>query len=385
MTKVYDPKYSTKVAFNAPIMKEMLEKRDINLFNHWMDNGEPNKNLATEALVKLLFMQWIEALEILWTKDWITKKAFINKAWQVITSPYGASYNQPLKETETEKWVINKTYNSNTFSKNEINNLHLTILDSITTSKNNYYWDMFFTDNLDIKGSKSKDIFWSLHYFSNHDYYNSNSEKNIDFENLSKERLERFISHKTGFEIEPHIILKILLGLKDENMFFKIINSNLKMNPKNLFILATCIGMHYNGIKALNKEYDESENQSKLEIVIKRLIKLGLPEKVTFNKNDLLDAYSGVFHNGFIYIRNMGIDVYSLSNVTCARHLEHVYSGFCNEDKIVDVTFNTGEAVFIKPIKDKFNVLKYDYESITKEDRRKANKKFENLIKELKK
>lgn len=381
MTKLYDPKYSTKVAFNAPIMREMLEKRDINLFNHWMDNGEPNKNLATEALVKLLFMQWIEALEILWNKDWITKKAFINKAWQIITSPYGASYTQPLKETDTEKWVINKTYNLNIFTKNEINNLHLTILDSITTSKNNYYWDMFFTDNLEIKGSKSKDIFWSLHYFSNHDYYNSNSAKNIDFENLSKERLERFISHKNGFEIEPHIILKILIELKDENIFLKIINSNLKMNAKNIFILATCIGLYYNGIKAIQKEeYNELENQSKLEILVKRLIQLGLPEKVIFTKKDLLEDYSKIFENGYIYLRNMGIDVYSLSNVTCARHLKYVYSGFYHESKIADETFNTGEAVFLKPVKDKFNVLKYDYESITKEERKKANEKFKSLI-----
>lgn len=381
MTKHYDPKYSTKVAFNAPIMREMLEKRDINLFNHWMDNGEPNKNLATEALVKLLFMQWIEALEILWNKDWITKKAFINKAWQVITSPYGASYTQPLKETDTEKWVISKTYNLNIFTKNEINNLHLTILDSITTSKNNYYWDMFFTDNLEIKGSKSKDIFWSLHYFSNHDYYNSNSAKNIDFENLSKERLERFISHKNGFEIEPHIILKILIELKDENIFLKIINSNLKMNAKNIFILATCTGLYYNGIKAIQKEeYNELDNQSKLEILVKRLIQLGLPEKVIFTKKDLLEDYSKIFENGYIYLRNMGIDVYSLSNVTCARHLQYVYSGFYNESKIADETFNTGEAVFLKPVKDKFNVLKYDYESITKEERKKANEKFKSLM-----
>ena len=36
MSTQYDPQYSTKVAFNAPILQTMLGKGDIVLVQHWL-------------------------------------------------------------------------------------------------------------------------------------------------------------------------------------------------------------------------------------------------------------------------------------------------------------------------------------------------------------
>jgi hypothetical protein len=360
MTKLYDSQYSTKVAFNVPIMRDMLAKKDISLVKHWLDNGEPNKNLAQQALYELLLMKWEEALELLWSKEWITKKAFISKAWLYVTAPYGQGYNQPIRETEIEKWLINKTYNEKILSKNEINNLHLSLLEGMTSSRNNYYWDMFFTTDLIIKGAKSKDIFWSLNYFSHHDFFNSNSKKDESLENLSKERLQRFISHKNGFEVDPQILLKILIDIKDLDLFDNIMEAKFKMDTKKLFILATGLGIFFNSICDRIYKWNETVIQEKLNFVVKQLVRAGLTKEITFTKCDLEDEYSKFFDLGYISLYSLGIDTYSRADASVARHLPYVYSGYYNSDKIVDTTFSSGEALFHKPTKDKFGLYKYE-------------------------
>lgn len=379
MTKIYDEKYSTKVAFNAPIMKSMLEKRDISLVSHWLENGEPNKKLALEAIHKIILMEWVEALELFWANTWLTKKSIINKAWQIITAPYGASYNQPLKNTSTEHWLVNKTYNENVLSKNEINQLHLSLLSNMTTSRNDYYWDMFFTPDLNLKGKTSNDIFWSLNYFSNHEYYNLNGQKDIDFEKLSKGRLQKFIANKNGIEIEPLTIFSILAQIKDQYLFWQIINSNLKMNKTDLFLLSTLTSLYFKGIGKIIHKMTDSEIDEKLDILMKQFVKFGLTETVTFNVKDLLENYAQVFNSGYISLSNVRMLDYLLNSETSATYLPKVQSGFYNKDKLVDVTFSTGEAFFFKPVVEKFDKLVYN--KMTEKDKIYCNNKFKTYIK----
>lgn len=364
MTKVYDDKYSTKVAFNAPIMNAMLEKRDLSLVVHWLENGEPNKKLATQALQTLLLLQWNEALDLLWSVEWITKKSMINTAWKFITSPYGKTYQQPLKGTATEQWLINKTYNEKILSKNELNSLHLTLLDAMITSKNNYYWDMFFTPDIFLKGATSDGIFTGLLYFSNHDAYNSNSVKNVDFENLSKERLNRFLEHPNGFEIEPFSVLKVLLELENLELFWKIMNSKFIIENKKLFMLATIIGLYFKSTGQLVKKMSIEEVSTTLDKLMKIFVNAGLTEFVTFTKKDILEKFSHYFTNGYISLNSRK---YLLGLAGVAGYLPYVYNSYSNEDKVTDVTFSTGVAFFTLPNKNKFGELKYKDLSLEEE------------------
>lgn len=359
MTKVYDDKYSTKVAFNAPIMNAMLEKRDLSLVVHWLENGEPNKKLATQALQTLLLLQWNEALDLLWSVDWITKKSMISTAWKFITSPYGKTYQQPLKGTITEQWLINKTYNEKIFSKNELNNLRITLLNGMMTSKNNYYWDMFFTPDIVLKGATSDSIFSSLLYFSNHYFYNSNSVNDVNFDDLSKERFNRFVEHPNGFEVEPFSVLRVLIELEDYELFWKIMNSKFIMENKKLFMLATLTGLYFKSVGQLVKKMSTDEIKTTLDKLMKKFVNAGLTEFVTFTKKDILENFSHYFTNGYISINSMNMQKYLLGSAGVAGYLPYVYNSYYNEDKITDVTFSTGVAFFTLPDKNKFGQLNY--------------------------
>lgn len=350
---VFDPQYSTKVSFNTPIMIKMLKERDIGKLIHWFENGEPNKKLAAAALEELLLLNWVEALELLWELGWITKKSIITKSWTAICGGYGHFYRQVLLGSNSEKWLIEKTYNEKVLSKNELNNLHLNNLKLITHNRNNDYWNMFFTKELVLKGATSDSIFFSLNYFSNHDIYNSNSKKDVEFENLSRTRLQQFIAHKNGFEIEYTKILNILIQQDDLDLFWKIIESKMVMNKKDLFILATMVSMYFNTVGSRVKKLPQSEIDNNLERALKAFIKAGLPASVIFTKDDFIDKYSHVFELGYIAFRNLNMQKYSFSDGTVAYQLDYVNAGFYHKDKAADFEFFTGDAFFAKPYAEK--------------------------------
>ncbi len=374
MTKKYDPQYSTQVKFNTPIMNEMLNKRDISLVKHWFDNGEPHKKLASEALNTLLFMQWIEALELLWDLGWLTKKNILTSSWINVTCNYSYWHSQPLKNTATEKWLIDKTYNHKILSKNELNSLHLSILDNVTKSRNNYYWDMFFTDDVVFKGKKSHDIFFSLNYFSNPSHYNSNSAKDEEFEKLSKERFNQFISHPNGFEADPHHILTILIKQEQPETFWKIINSKFNMNKKDLFLFAIYSSLYFKGVGYIIKKMKDEEIDIALDTLMKSFVRAGLTETITFTKKDITGDYENAFKFGHISLSNINMMPYLLSRETTASHMPYVENRYHKEDEITDITFNTGESFFAKLVKDKKSG--FSYSLVTEKDKVACNKKM---------
>jgi hypothetical protein len=354
MTKTYDPQYSTQVAFNRPIMSQMLQKRDITLLQHWFEHGEPNKNLAATALEELLFMGWIEALDLLWDLGWLTKKNIVTKSWTIITAPYGRYYNEPIANTPTEHWLINKTYNEKVLSANELNNLRLTILAQVATSSK-YYWDMFFVPELKMKGKLSHSIFSYVSHSAYYDKINTGNklQKTLDNIGRMKERLAQIITHKNGFECPYYSILNVLITYEDSDMFWLIMKNKFVVTQKELFILATLLSVYMNVVgKKLHKMTDEEVDSNIHELLI-CLVAAGLKETVTFTSDDFLDTYKKLFESGYMSLRNINM----LTNYgfnTSAHHLECVPT-YHNHPNLRDITFYVGDAVFSKPRKVKFD------------------------------
>jgi hypothetical protein len=106
MTKVYDPQYSTQVKFNTPILLDMVNERNLDKLNHWLNNAEPHKKMATSAFETCLVMNWIEGLEAIVSSEWVKLKSLISTGWNHIVT---RSNHQNLKgDTESEKMALSK-------------------------------------------------------------------------------------------------------------------------------------------------------------------------------------------------------------------------------------------------------------------------------------
>lgn len=351
MSKTYDPQYSTQVSFNRPIMETMLNKRDIALVEHWFEHGEPNKNLAASALECLLHMEWIEALDLLWNLGWLTKKSIISKAWILITGGYGRFYNDKLAGTATEQWLVHKTYNEKVLSVNEINNLKLTILEK---SSSQYYWDMFFTPDLKLKGKLSQAIFQNVKYFAYYDKSQGNKlERSLANIPQMKARLNAIVTHPNGFEIDYTQLLDVLITYSDVEMFWLMINNKIILNQKELFVLATLLSIYFNVIGKKLLKMTDTEIEKNVHEMVTCLVKLGLPEQVTFTEDDFLDEYRQLFSMGYIALSNLNFfSGYCFSTAAYQLDSAPTYYG---DPKLGDMTFHTGEAVFSKQQKVRFD------------------------------
>lgn len=374
MTKTYDPQYSTQVAFNTPIMEAMLEKRDTKLVIHWFENGEPNKNLAAAALNKMLRMQWIDGLELLWNVEWLTKKAFLSKSWLSITCSYSYFYNDPLAKTETEQWLINKTYNEKVLSANEINNLHLNILEKTSSD---YYWNMFFTSDLKMKGKTSHTIFQHVKYFAYYDKTKGNKlEKSVNHMPVMKQRLIDIIKHKNGFEIPYYQIFDVLIDCDDIDMFWLILNNKVIMNQKELFLTAALGASYFNIAAKILKKMNQEDIKKVIDDLAKSLVKLGLKESVEFTVKDFSDEYKKIFENGYPSLSNINkFSGYGFNTTTY--QFERVET-YYNSPNLKDVTFYAGDALFAKPSKSSY---KEEYKKLTETEKQEYRNKFKEYLK----
>lgn len=346
----YDPKYSTKVAFNTPIMISMLKERDMDKVMDWFDNGEPNKKLATAALETFIRMQWIEPLNILWQKDWLSQKGMITVAtnYMIGLTLYGREPD--FIGSDSEKWIFEKI--NSTLSKAQKNALSLSVLDLCLSNKNPHYWNVFYSDDLVLKGRTSEKIISSLVYHleqENTEYNNYDESRK-----LSMEQLDQVLNNKNGFQVEGFLLSSILINHKKQNieLFLKIIESHeVIINQKDLFVLATKTALFFKSAFSMYKNYEEKRKQypdfmNTLFIrIIKAYIKAGLPEKVKFTIKDLEDEYTYSFQHGSITIYN---ETGSNDSRHAAWQLPNVETGHYAriKDKIKEQEFNTGVALF---------------------------------------
>ena len=390
MTKVYDPQYSTQVKFNTPILLAMVNERNLVKLNHWLNNAEPHKKMATSAFETCLVMNWIEGLEAIVSSEWVKLKSLISTGWNHIVT---RSNHQNLKgDTESEKWLYQKTFNENNFTKNELNNLTIDILDLAQYYRASYYWTVFFKHGVILKGKKAESLFNSLLYFRYHnerEKHNQSLRGGFPSNFYSDEEVairQSYIDDALSVSVQISLfsIVNILVEEKME-LFDKIMNADVIIDPKDLAILAAMIAIYYRSFKVQILKIDESVIEQELEKILKSLIRFGLTEKVIFKKKDIEKDYSGFFerNNGYISLNNV-ITSFKYHGICFTAlqipRIEYELNYFA-ENKIVDVEIFTGDLYFAKP-NHKADYNKKSYGPLTEKEKKECRRLMaESIIK----
>lgn len=386
MSHSYDPQYSTKVSFNKPIMLDMLEKRDIQKVAHWLEHGEPNKKLASAALSKMIDMQWIEALDLLWSKNWLSQKGLITIAAEEMVFKTGYDRCQDFFNSDSEKWILEKI-SSDVLSKAQKNALYLTILELCADMDNSHYWDLFYNENIIFKGKTSENIF--SHLLPSKSPNSTFIKDCINNGEIVDKKLKDFIHHKNGIQISCYELGNLFIddSFKNFELFFHVIeNSNLIIEKHELLILATQCAIFLKSVVANYVEFKELINEDSqyvektLERILTALIKQGLPEKVTFTTKELEENPPVVIRNGYI---TLPTSIFGFGMRFEARQLPLIHNLYFNKDKITDVEIWTGVAVFTPLEKVKGYELEKTYHPPTDEQFKERVEQFAKLRNEV--
>jgi len=363
MTKVYDPQYSTQVKFNIPIMLEFVEAKDLAKLNHWLNNAEPHKKMADAAYTKALSLNWIEGLDALWNSQWLTSKSFISKGWMFLVS---CSSTINYANTPSEQWLYEKTFKEQHQSKAEFNNMALELVERANYHRSQYYWDMFFSKGLVLKGIKGTDIFQSCRYFR---YYNERETKykredwNPNRLIYSPEDIAGFQSRLNdtlsgGVQLTFNEVFDVLMQ-EEMDLFWHIIDSpKIMMDKKDIALLAGILSIYFKSFKVFAKKEDKQQVYEDFDRILNALVGWGLTETVTFTAKDLdSGVYATLFERGHGYLSlksfyNFGY----IGNGYTAYQTQQAVTGY---QKSEEITFHTGDWVFAAPVQIKTHEFKY--------------------------
>lgn len=347
MSIVYDQQYNTQPNFNAPIVENIVLNKDIEKINHWIQNGSPHKRLAEVAFLKAVSIDWIDGVNAIWKSNWCSNKTLITKAWDFIVS--SRISENDFNGLKISGWLLNKTFKEKVLSNSEFNSLGIYMLERSNYHNCEYTWNMFLKSGLTLKGGKSEDLFSYLCYFR---YYNENNKNN---KNTIKYTEDNIVSYqkridevlKNGIQISYLQILSILFNDNYE-LFWKIIESDLIINEKDLMVLLILSTMYYKQFLKFSKNINIEDD---LERLLSSFIKLGLTEKVSLNSKDIKDKYYNILKNGSGYFSLRGFNDFRYLGYTLSKHIGLIEYNRFETDKFFDIY--SGDAFFSEPIDNK--------------------------------
>lgn len=388
MSKIYDPQYDTQPNFNAPIVEGIVLNKNIDKINHWIDNGNPHKRLAEVAFIASLKIDWMDGVNAIWNSGWCSNKGLLTKAWNHIVA--SRMKEDDFKNSNVCEWLVNKTFKENFLSKSELNNLGVSILELANYHHSSYIWDMFFKVGLNLKGAKAESLFDSLYYFR---YYNENNKGNNHQIRYSQDEVDTYQKRidqvlKNSIQISNMKIFIILLK-RNEELFWKIIESNLIIDKKDLTVLFVFLTMYFKQFV----KYSKKENvnvDDKLESILRNFIRLGLPEKVTLTKKDIEDKYAIILDRGMGYFSLRSMPDFGYLGSYLAKHIGYIeYSNYSySKDKreVIDFDIYNGDVFFANPV-DKRGKGYYDdisYVELTEEQKKSYRDKMKLKIEKYK-
>lgn len=386
MTKTYDPAYSTTVSFNTPIMLHMVEKRDIGLVKHWLENAEPNKKMATAAFTKAIDMQWIELLDVLWESDWLTQKGMLTIGGNhaIAITMYGR--NLEFHDSKSHQWLMSKLFSS-LLTKSQQNALFLSFVELAISRENEYYWNIFYSENLILKGKTAEKIISHCMYVlaRKNNEYNNYDDAKVKI----RDKLKSILSNKNAVQIDISDILSVLCNTdeQDFDLFFELIETpKLIISEKDIFLLAIKSSIFFKSVIPRFREYKQViENNPDFsnfafDRTMKALVKAGLPEKIIFDKSDLEHEYIYEFSTGYISLSG---SFRSTSLSMEARQFPRTYAGFAVRDKIAHVEFNTGVAIYSELHQYEHNSYDKVFREPTKEEYEEMTVRFSKFRKEV--
>lgn len=364
-----DP-YSTSANLSSPVVSSVIYNRDRVWLSEWLEKGKPHKRLAGEAFCLSVKYSWLEGINSLWASGWVAKRSLLHSAFKCYLDQ--AYKTLPSNTDPVWQWIMTKTYEENQLSKAEFNGLHIDLLNSALSNKSSWFWDLFFQPSLEFKGEKASELFWNAVISSS--YYDRNKTKSDV--NLTPTTLfcRNCVSQllKKGVPVKISIIMEALFKGNNE-LFWQILNSDVKMSKPDMIVLLTYICIYYRKVKiyVLNEPVELVEPE--LEIVLQRLIAWGLPEKVTFSVKDLEEAHNHFNgYEGCQNLRTLDRIGFDYMGDYSSRHIPKFEHGYFN-DRVVPVDFFVGDIFLAKPKESKkqFPDHKNDtnYQPLTEDER----------------
>lgn len=392
MAKVYDPQYSTQARFNTPILLEMISEKNIDKLNHWIENAEPHKKMAQSAFLYCITINWCEGLDAIVKANWLSLKSLISIGWDQVVRTHRHQNNEP--NLPAEDWLFNKTFKEKVLSKADLNMLSIEVLNTAQYYNCPHYWNVFFNKDVILKGKKGRDLFWTLLYFRYHNEREAkidNKDRHFPGRFHSEEEVairQRYVDDALSVKVQMDfsIIMDILIEERYE-LFWKVMDANVIIDPKELLILTAMIAIYFRSFRVQVQKAEESIVEEELERILKSLIRFGLTEKVTFKKKDIEDQYSEFFkrNQGYISLRNVTAFNY-FGNIYTAYQIpsiEHSYA--YHNSLIVDVDIYSGDLFFAKPTKKENTYKLKEYQLLTDKQKTEYRKLMQEKIKQCKK
>ena len=320
------------------------------------------------ALRHFIHNDWIDGLNLLWNANWLTRKVFLNKSWSYVVNPYMKTFS--LKDSAVELWLTNKTFNENILTANEMNSLRIDVLEMIALSNNDYYWNMFFVDTLKLKGKTVEKMLHTLMLYA----YTTES-KAVSAATM-KQRLQQIVEHKNGFSASYHDVVGVVLKHADFDLFWAMLNRNVDMSKQDLFLVAALMSMYFRVVGQMSLKHTREQVEENITNLMKCLVRLGLPEKVEFNYDDITKKYEKIFKQGHISLANTNVFKSGLTSETIAYHLDawdgrpYVPYAKRNDEPLV---LYAGDAFFAIPSTDRF---KGGYKRMTPEQQQDCRDAF---------
>lgn len=341
-----DP-YSTSANLSSPVIRNVVDDRNLSWLTTWLSNGKPHKRLASEAFGLSVSSGWMEGMEAVWSCGWCSKKPLLNDAF---IRYIDRRLNSLPENDPVWLWLIQKTYTEKTLSKAELNGMHIDLLYQSMSNSSELFWNFFFKPSIDFKGAKAGDLLRTAIIYSG---YNKDFEKtnfntawygiNNNFTRFMQKSVSQLLD--AGITVPIDIIIDAMLQ-KNTELFWKIMKSPVKMSKPDMIILLTYICIYFRKFRIYILDEPAELVDAELELVLQCMISWGLPEKVTFSVKDLEDKSTYFYKfDGLLDLHHTG---FSYNGNYSASHLPAVEHGLYNE-KVVPVDFYVGDIFLAKP------------------------------------
>jgi len=314
----YNQQYSNN-NFTEKDILNIVKNYEIDELKKWLKEAAPDKNRATIAFNACLRNDWTVGMDLIIASGWSKEKKLINDGWNELL---GINLHEKNKEgSVAEQWLIAKTFNNRTlYTKTNLNKLSIELAQFANSAGSSHYWKLFRPHISNLKNYDGA-LFFRMIYL---EYVSKlpHANQSLTFEKhkaLCLSNINEILNQPIC--IEGTKIWDILYRDKNEELFFKIIESTLLISSKELMSLAIYVPMYYKLYEQNIKKVDTNIIQEKLKRVYTALKQLKLAEFEDYTIADLTQHDTLTRQHNQQYFVVGTFDVWKPTQVHEALHL----------------------------------------------------------------
>lgn len=288
----YNPKYETQVeTFNISVVKGWVSKKNEKEIEQWLNEGRPHKRMFKDAIMICTQSSWLEGIKLFMAKDWMND---VSKLSTII------EYLHFIKKSDSEK-VLSYLYDIISNDKKLKKSLSYLLFKKYLELKNDKKTAFLFsTNSVDFSHKKAKE---DLNFLINYRYSSDSYE-------LTRKELVGYLLEE-NISFEPYTIFNLVKSYKVSDLKEienTIINKKYKIfdNKDEYFVFACTIGALLQNLYVVNKEEEEYIEHFK-KVILKRLIKEGLPLSVEISKLEATKENCYHYALKFCYGQNLNL------------------------------------------------------------------------------